>query len=498
MDNNIKLSIESGLKINSSNEPSHNIPSNVFGIFISLERSNFHKLDEWPNEIHGCLGYWNDRYENMNVSDIIYYIKQKSYDSTWNDSRSKYFINSIYTDLCAKYKIYYMLSPIIKINSELGILENGKTFNNDKYGLIVESDHNKATYLPHVFGKISWGKIKKSLITKARITNSNVHFFAYKCKMISATLLDYFIYPIQEWINNNYNDFIPYIYSKYNEITINKHENVRNIATIYDFLKLEKYGFILKIKTSIINNLNYYKNEFNLLNINNRQASAFLMISLYEINKNDIFIKKIYDFLLNELNKNLENIDKQFELYEILMAISIIDKNNIEQYYYNIIDEKSNGSSSIFRYNWIAKFIQVFLNDKQLLDKNDIEKIKYYIDKIIKYIDKYISNDKNNETNYLAVSFEGITALYHLLYNKLKDFDLKKIEEKIEQLIIKLNNIKNTYGLYPFMNGDSRLDITGHVLNGYYNLIPDKYRDYYKYLKYKQKYINIRKKNIFL
>jgi hypothetical protein len=87
------------------------------------------------------------------------------------------------------------------------------------------------------------------------------------------------------------------------------------------------------------------------------------------------------------------------------------------------------------------------------------------IDKIVDYIDKY---PNNNETNYLAVEFECLTALYYIIDKKEYQ---QKIEKCIELILIELQNRTNLNGLYKFKNGDVRLDITGHILNGFYNLL---------------------------
>jgi len=72
-----------------------------------------------------------------------------------------------------------------------------------------------------------------------------------------------------------------------------------------------------------------------------------------------------------------------------------------------------------------------------------------------------------NETNYYAVEFEVLTALA-----SLNNFMDTKVIDAIIGLMIKLQTRKNKDGLYCFEDHSCRLDITGHVLNGYYNLIP--------------------------
>ena len=75
--------------------------------------------------------------------------------------------------------------------------------------------------------------------------------------------------------------------------------------------------------------------------------------------------------------------------------------------------------------------------------------------------------NQNEETNYYAVAYEGITSLYNIIENNEKMY----LEPIIEKLFIILNNRKNHYGLYKFLDNSVRLDITGHVINGYFNLL---------------------------
>ncbi len=80
----------------------------------------------------------------------------------------------------------------------------------------------------------------------------------------------------------------------------------------------------------------------------------------------------------------------------------------------------------------------------------------------------YTNKFNNNETNYIAVEFE----LFATLYSIIDDLHRKiQIEKYIKNLMIELENRKNYYGLYEFTDGTARLDITGHVLNGFFALL---------------------------
>ncbi|XWV25690.1 AMMECR1 domain protein [Tupanvirus soda lake] len=494
MEDILKIAIASGLKFKSGNNivSTEYIPNNTFGVFVGVERSAKHKLNTWPHDIHGCIGYWDPNYNTMIKSNIVKKIREVAYSATWEDERRNYFKNSIYVDLLAKYKIYYMLEPIMEIDSSTGIIiANSELFNNKIYGLIVESSNslNRATYLPDVFPDKPWTYIKESLIQKANIYDNNIKFYAYNCQIISMSIADYFFVPIQDFFNKNYNIFIPYSISSNDDIYIDEHENVRNLASIYDILQMQKYGYGISNKTftAIKNNIEYYKHKYESNPQSMRQASAFLILCLYILNKNDKFVHTIKNYLLGELqfqNKydehavsfksssgNLENIpnsttvnfvplDKNFELGEILMALNIVESNNPivvrETNKIPLIDKDEQSDIDIFRYNWFSKSVSKINN-------------KYYkynlIKKVINYIDTY---QNYNETNYYAVEFETLATLYSKITNSKTKL---LIEKYIEKILIQIENRKNKYGLYQFKNGETRIDITGHIMNGLFSLL---------------------------
>jgi AMMECR1 domain-containing protein len=66
------------------------------------------------------------------------------------------------------------------------ILGNRKTFDNEKYGLIVDSNKWRETYLPKVFKTKNWAEISASLLQKARVKKGK--FFQYETSVIEEKL----------------------------------------------------------------------------------------------------------------------------------------------------------------------------------------------------------------------------------------------------------------------------------------------------------------------
>jgi hypothetical protein len=355
------------------------------------------------------------------------------------------------------------------------IIKTGEKFDNLYYGLIVENTKNftqKATYLPNVFPNQSWEHIKTSLIQKANITDKNIKFYAYDCIIRTASIADYFILPIQKFVNTYYVIFVPYMI-KEKEVVIDKKDDVRNLGTIYSIFQMQqhyKYRFSHTANNTITSSIGYYKSKYKFRPNNMRQASAFLLLDLYLSNKDDEYIPIIKNNLYKELNQqnnfdsgkptddNFVVIEKNFELGKILTALNIVDPNNqILKNEINkipIIDEELD--VDIFRYNWFSKLV-----------KNMNDKVYKYtlVKRIIGYYD---DNKEKDETNYYAVEFEALATLYA----SISDVKTKKlVEQYIIKLIISLEKRKNKFGFYEFKNGETRLDITGHVLDGLYELM---------------------------
>ena len=65
MSNLLNYTICSGLgfPIFSEKIDKSKIPNNCFGAFVSVKRHQ--KLNEWPEDIHGCIGDWKNDYKNL-------------------------------------------------------------------------------------------------------------------------------------------------------------------------------------------------------------------------------------------------------------------------------------------------------------------------------------------------------------------------------------------------------------------------------------------------
>jgi AMMECR1 domain-containing protein len=136
-----------------------------FGVFVSVKKGH---------DIYGCLGSWSD---NILDKDRLYYMIMHLCQSIMNgeDPRSIERLAVPFT-----VEISFMILPLIPAVPD-------SDFDNEKYGLMVLCGGKRATFLPKVYGNISWDVISTCLMKKAGIDEKNeeVLFNAYDAICVS-------------------------------------------------------------------------------------------------------------------------------------------------------------------------------------------------------------------------------------------------------------------------------------------------------------------------
>jgi hypothetical protein len=168
------------------------IPNNCFGVFVTVKRGK--KLKTWPIDIHGCIGYWDAKYQVLTKEAIYDRLLSVGKSAMFADERREYF-PPIENDKNAIIELDFMMTPLYTIDAETGMIKELDTvFDNNKFGLIVDGP-SRATYLPKVFPKISWQDIKLGLMRKAGINNAvsslgGQRFYAYEIKQKKIKISD--------------------------------------------------------------------------------------------------------------------------------------------------------------------------------------------------------------------------------------------------------------------------------------------------------------------
>lgn len=432
---------------NNKKEIIKHFPKNVFGVFTTVRRAN--KLKSYPKDIHGCIGFWNNDFNNLSNKSLYDHLLRVSHDSVWEDRRNSFF-EPIEREPETILEIDFMLNPIYSINQTTGMISGiNKRFSNKRFGIIIQSRTQKATYLPNVFPDEAWTDIVESIKQKAGITSDNFELFAYKIHQIKSTystiltgnIFTYIsIYHFSRVLIDNMKlklEF-PFAYScSQNQLEWNTTDQVRNISTLSD---IYKYTTIYK-RIATKQEIQAIKQKILVILENigeySSQSLSFLgfIFQSFHLN-NTAFCKKLL--------KDLPNAENDFEKPEIIIGLNKAGcKINKELLTFNQTD-------SIFRMNWV---VQEIISCKK---KPSNELITILEDKIT----GILLNKKSTETNYLAVAFESLCFAY-------KSKNKPSLLDKLFELFFELEQRKNCNNvLYSFLDKTSRVDITGHILNG--------------------------------
>lgn len=415
------------------------IPPQTFGFFITIHRSQ--PLSDWPHDIHGCIGYWEDK--RISKAAIIGKIPGIAHSSFFTDTRAQYHAIPLLEDPDTRIEISFMQLPLTPISGKR------KTFDNEKYGLIVESDQGRGTYLPKVFKTKNWGEISASLLQKAQVKKGK--FFQYETSVIEGKLRTIFDREYLDWIAQeylifmelNYGDFVPYMVEG-GKVIIDKTENVRNCATLCELLD---FPVSKKLEAKIRRDIKYYVAKSK--NSNMQQANAFLIMAIAKIEGK---VSQTLVDICDELYKNLDSIDPQFQLGETLIGLHQVCPRIKELAHWQKWMEKrleglSNTIDNIFEYNWQAKYL--FEIRKDIPAKTHAEEL------LRRLIGLKITADM--ETNYLAVYFEAMMSLWGILGGDM-------LPNILPVWVLLLQRWKG--GLFYFKNSTARIDITGHVISG--------------------------------
>jgi len=293
---------------------------------------------------------------------------------------------------------------------------------------------------------------------------SSLYF--YQMRATRVLTMEGVIAGIVSFVNRYYKDFIPYEV-KDNHVISDKREYVRNIATMYDLMRLQAHwyagersmhGIHASVMQEINENAEYYLRIYKRNPSDMRQASAFLALLLQRTSEAQY--EKDIAQITHTLYTQLGDLEPRFELGEVLMALSIIDPKPaiLDAQINRIIENIQKNDPSVedlFQYNWLSKFIAVY--------KNDASATLFRIlhEKVIRVLPLLTYEE---ETNYLAVTYECLASLHS--YDSSIEVD--GYLEKLMAALMKRYN--RTYGLFAFKNGDMRFDITGHILNGFIDL----------------------------
>ena len=453
--------------------------NDCFGIFVTIKRSQEYKLEEFPHDIHGCIGKFNYPFNILKNDVILDNIVSCAKSAAYEDGRREYFKNPLLLDSSAIIELSFLVLPSYDIDASSGMINEISTqFNNDDFGIIAISEDDKkmatATFLPKVFEiNTPWNEIKSRLLEKGNITSAKfksyyVHKYSKKIfDIINENYISKLFTNISKFFNKNYKDNIPYAIIKSNDnnnynIICNHDEDVRNIATLNDLMVIEKHIHVLSLDVikNIQRDVDKYINKYND-EIIIRQSLSFLTL----VNKNKEISINICKSLLSKIN----DMEKDFELGQALIAIincnyndetNQIIKNTLDNMMADLKNRESYNLNDIFRINWQTKALfSYYLKNKD--DDNIVEHFNLLIILIINLISQNINDIIELETNYLAVLFECMSTIYKY------DSNINILNNYLYFIFILLQKRFSIFGLYMFKDHSARIDITGHCVQGF-------------------------------
>lgn len=466
----------------SKHEWEQQVPPQTFGVFVSVKRSQ--KLSTWPEDIHGCIGYWDPARQVQSAEIIVDHLFDVARSAVWQDDRRKYF-PTIYQDPRAVLEIDFM-TEWWPIDPHTGwIPQLNKPFTNGEFGLLVDSSqvNSRATYLPHVFlpPLDEWKTIRASVLQKAHLdqgqtrNKGEVSFYAYHIHQVrmqigdilqSKAYLEFVIRMSTQTIDRLilHSGDLPYLVitnkSGSWKTQIDPSETVRNMALIADRL-----ASIPSPSRPVAEILWDKLNRFLQTNDHDLQALSFAIQPLALTGRK--MSEPIY-----QLMRNLKGMEPDFQLGETLTALTVVAPSQkkvvqrvilaVCQHYLDRLlfrEQMKTGDlklNSIFRFNWYAQFVAryklwTFDLDRSLQFQKRLE---ISIQKLL--VPSYFQL----ETNYLAVAFEALCAL-----SRIAPLSRQALDHLFHLFCVL--QTRNVQGLYFFKESkESRLDLTGHVLEG--------------------------------
>lgn len=466
---------------------------NPFGVFVTIERN---RDQRGAHTVHGCLGNWTPTYNAMTASKVVQLAQQLVQDARYRDRRRYQFEVDVDEDVSTVVDVNIMNLPLMPVHRDTGdFVGSSGTFDNNKYGLIVDYGTQRATYLPRVFTNESWSFIKESLLKKANLGNlgnlgnvkeDTIRFFAYRTHSVRFQVVDMLfsveatqnlLLDVARFYQKHYIDFVPYEYSwEADMAVVDKAQAVRNVGCLYDVLWLQsQFPAVITHDKPVLQNLDFYYQRWHA-GVDGAQASIFLIKTYSFLLTFDLAVETSTDIqkrialLQDSLYAALSSLEPVFSLGEAVSVLAPLvnaatNSGDVEKLFQacdvmrkrlqhlpvepNTIFELNWQSQSLFHMHELSEWgWPSFVPWLQAFESELTHKVVSVIETM---------DVSSMETNFLAVAYECMNHLRH--YELLRLSKYKVYAELVGRR-------RGLYGLYYFnKSSTARLDITGHVLN---------------------------------
>lgn len=455
----------------------------VFGVFVTIKRSQKHRRNTYPFDIHGCMGYWDPNKEVMDPDMFLNMLRRRTDDAAYKDDRRSYFSKNLFLDSEATVEVTLMKKPLIAIDSTTGRLMSTSTirpkdmfFSNENYGLLFESKQHTATYLPHVFHNTQWSQIARDLMSKAGLhaglhagfhDHSATSFWAYEAVVTDQKLgfglsdrrllTELVVRPVNNTVIGAMKqiEFLPYERQTQNGLfQADPSETVRNLGFLFDLMSVP---ITMELFEMLMRFYRFYRNHYNIHD--DDWTKIF-----------DVLVRDRLDMTTQEDKKDLERkldmFEEEFELGEAIYAIgnTKLTRLRMEKMLENDITQRRGLKvQDVFRLNWHALALTRF--DKYSFPRReDLERnLAILLEQIVTSDALRDANDSATylETNFLVVLLEALSSLQ---FYRNTDFILYVFEK-----VMTRRDPKDF--LLNFGNSSARLDITGHFFHAVHFLL---------------------------
>lgn len=437
-----------------------------FGVFCTVRRDP--PLLDWPFDIHGCIGEWEHQYRPRDPATLVDSMASCSRSAFYTDTRRSYFPTSVEREPEATVEVTLMMLPVMNIDPRTGRITSGdsgvssSTYDAQEQGLIVQShDYESATYLPRVFpAGISWRALSRSLLQKAGIDHqeTSVEFLAYNTIDQESSLFsamfgrDYvrsvFIEPFVQFVNDHTGPggLPPFAVTKDGSIIHDANETTRNAA--------------VSLYASTDPPVSPYVVAYGRRDPGSRQAIATLLLTC----------QGGFSLVRNLLNDaQTLPLEPEFERWQVLQALVRRGSDDVAAEARHMahlwLEEPTRrpGIDGVFEANWRAQYMAAETHrygGERLLNIS-----QQAIMRLVQTASGIIAREDHVETNYLAVAFEGLAAT-------ITSLDLTEQEQRAAAgslmglLFVLVRRYDVQTGLFTFLDGTARADITAHVMHG--------------------------------
>lgn len=444
-----------------------------FGVFVTVYRrpassdeETYKVLKERPTknmDVHGCIGYISPDKSRVDPEFLYEQGLRVGYDSAYTDPRSQLIKLPLDHDPFAVLAVSLMLLPLKEMSPDN---------TNDEFGLLCEGESGRlTTFLPEVFPGVKLGGIQNNLKKKAN--SECTQFFQYKVLHQTAAVWDLFLATISikklclastldEYFQTS--DYIFFKRAADGTLVVNESEIIRNLAAIECARKLCVLGNTMeKLKKNKESIINKYKEK----SASGAAADTHTKVSM---NTTDTNLCN-----LATLKKEKKLNDNVFLLgqYGIYFLKKCEGKGSAE--ISSILDElkaADESQSDIFRLNWYSQLLWETTKRRVSQHNKTNNFLQEHYNYIKNALDKQIINDQDfskKETNFLAVAFEAlchVLATGQSLYEKSSGNAVATMR-LIYYIFTLLEQRCVENCMYKFSSGESRLDITCHIFNGY-------------------------------